>query len=170
VSTVAYSLDQFSADCRTALQSDPGPDGRQKIRRHLQQALRDPTFLAAHLADKNPPQREILYEDPDLGFCICAHIYDGAKAGDPHDHGPTWAIYGQAEGETEMSDWKIVEPPRGDRPGKVEKVRSYRLTPGDAHIYEAGDVHAPLRDGLTKLIRIEGINTDTIKRTLLKPV
>ncbi len=165
---MTYTLAQFSADCRAALLSDSGPGGREQIRRHLQQALTDPAFITEYLGSENPPQRDVLYEDPDLGFCICAHVYDGARAGDPHDHGPTWAIYGQAEGETEMSDWKIVQPPNGDNPGKVEKVRSYRLTPGDAHIYQAGDIHAPLRDGPTKLIRIEGINTDKIMRTPLE--
>ena len=28
--------------------------------------------------------------------------------GEPHDHGSSWAIYGLAEGDTEMTDWKVV--------------------------------------------------------------
>ena len=167
---MSYSLDQFAADCRAALLADDGPDGREQVRQCVERALKDEAFVADHLGDDNTTERQILYEDADLGFCICAHVYTGAKQGSPHDHGPTWAIYGQAKGETEMTDWKIVSPPDGDTPGKVEKVRSYKLSPGEAHAYEAGAVHAPYRDGPTRLIRIEGQNTDKVQRTPLEAV
>jgi len=162
---MAYTLDEFAADCRNALKSDTGPGGREAVRECLRRALADDGFLSAHLGPEATREREILYEDPELAFCICAHVYDGPKQGNPHDHGPTWAIYGQAAGETDMTDWRIVTPADGDQPAKVEKVRTYRMTPGDAHIYEIGDVHAPYRDGPTKLIRIEGQNTDNVTRT-----
>lgn len=162
---MAYTLDEFAADCRNALKSDTGPGGREAVRECLRRALADDGFLSAHLGPEATREREILYEDPELAFCICAHVYNGPKQGNPHDHGPTWAIYGQAAGETDMTDWRIVTPADGDQPAKVEKVRTYRMTPGDAHIYEIGDVHAPYRDGPTKLIRIEGQNTDNVTRT-----
>lgn len=167
---MAYTLEEFAADCREALRSDDGPAGRNKVRACLERALRDEDFLARHLGPQATKERDILYEDADLGFCICAHVYNGPKQGFPHDHGPTWAIYGQAAGETEMTDWRIVVPVDGDKPAKAEKVRSYRMVPGDAHIYETGDVHAPYREGPTKLIRIEGQNTDKIERTPIEAV
>ena len=137
---MAYTLDEFAADCRDALKADDGPGGRAKVREHLERALTDADFLATHLGPDASREREVLYEDPELAFGICAHVYNGAKQGNPHDHGPTWAIYGQAAGETEMTDWRIVSPANGDTPARVEKVRSYRMKPGDAHVYEAGDV------------------------------
>lgn len=167
---MAYTLDQFAADCRNALESDTGPGGREAVRDCLRRALTDKDFLATHLGPDATREREILYEDPELEFCICAHVYEGPKQGSPHDHGPTWAIYGQAAGETDMTDWRIVAPATEGQPAKVEKVRSYRMKPGDAHIYEVGDVHAPYRDGPTKLIRIEGQNTEKITRTPIEPV
>lgn len=167
---MAYSLEDFAADCRKALQSDDGPGGREMVRQHLQRALRDDTFLDTHLGPDATKERDILYEDADSGFCICAHVYGEPKQGHPHDHGPTWAIYGQAAGETEMTDWRMISPPEGGQPGKVEKVRTYHLEPGDAHVYEAGDIHAPYRAAPTKLIRIEGQNTDNIERTPIEAV
>jgi len=167
---MAYTLEKFAADCREALQSDTGPGGRARVREHLQHALSDSTFLDAYLGPNATDERAILYEDPELGFCICAHVYSGPKQGQPHDHGPTWAIYGQAAGETEMTDWRMVTPPQGDQPGKVEMVRTYRLKPGEAHVYEVGDVHAPYRAAPTKLIRIEGRNTDKVKRTPVEAI
>ena len=40
---------------------------------------------------------------------ILAHNYEGPKESAPHDHGPSWAIYGQARGETAMNDWSLLE-------------------------------------------------------------
>jgi len=165
-----YTLEEFAADIRAALQADPGPGGREAVRGLLQRVLRDANFVGEHVPPELERERNVIYEDPDLGFCICAHNYRNAKRGKPHDHGPTWAIYGQAAGETEMTDWRIVSPPADGEPGKVEQTRSYTLTPGDAHIYEPGAVHAPLRDGPTRLIRIEGKNTDKIERTPIEAV
>jgi hypothetical protein len=129
----------------------------------LQDILKDQAFIATHLSDDGP-ERKIIFEDPTLGFCILAHVYKGAKESPPHDHGPSWAIYGQARGTTVMNDWALVEPAAEGRPGKVRHVRSYPLTPGMAHVYNEGDLHSPRRDGPTWLIRVEGTNMDKVKR------
>src|SRR5215471_13942121 len=120
-------------------------------------------FLKQDLGD-DVPERKILYEDPELGFCILAHSYNGAKESQPHDHGPSWAIYGQARGETMMSDWTVLEPATKDKAGKVRRAREYPLKPGMAKVYNVGDVHSPRREGATRLIRIEGTNMDKVKR------
>ena len=159
---MAITLEQFAAECRRILESTPGPDGRRKVGALVQDVLKDDAFIARHVGD-DTPERKILYEDPALGFCILAHNYQGAKESMPHDHGPSWAIYGQARGETVMSDWTVLEAAPG-KPGKVRQARSYPLKPGDAHVYNEGDVHSPRRDGPTKLIRIEGTNMDRVKR------
>jgi hypothetical protein len=86
----------------------PGTAGREQVRELVQQILKDETFVTTYIND-NTPDRQVIYEDPELGFCICAHLNRGAKEANPHDHGSSWAIYGQAFGETEMSDWEIVE-------------------------------------------------------------
>ena len=74
----------------------------------VQNVLKDDAFIAKHVGD-DVPERKILYEDPELGFCILAHNYQGAKESNPHDDAHSWAIYGQAKGETEMTDWELVE-------------------------------------------------------------
>ena len=160
---MATTLEQFAAECRTILTSEPGPSGRRKICMRLEELLRDPGFVSANITDKTP-EREILYEDPQLGFCVLAHKYDGAKTSPPHDHGPSWAIYGQAAGETEMTDYELVAPPADGKPGKARALRTYKLTPGTAYVYNEGDLHSPRRQGPTRLIRLEGLNMDRIKR------
>jgi hypothetical protein len=160
---MGYTLEQLSTDCHTALTTDPGPEGRKKVCALIQRALGDSDFVATHLGDE-VPERKILYEDPELGFCILGHVYDGAKESKPHDHGPTWAIYGQARGETIMSDWALVEPASEAKPGRVRLVREYSLTPGMAYVYNEGDLHSPRRNGPTRLIRVEGRNVEKIRR------
>jgi len=160
---MAYTLEQLASTCRAILEVDSGPEGRKKVCAVVQDVLKDKAFVAKHLGD-DVPERKVLYEDPKLGFCILAHVNRGAKESNPHDHGTTWAIYGQAEGSTVMSDWDVLSRPASDKPGKVRLKGSYPLEPGMAHVYNEGDVHSPRRDGPTRLIRIEGQNTDRIKR------
>ena len=160
---MGYSLEQFADGCHRILTENPGPGGRTKVCALLQDVLQDKAFVAAHLGD-DVPERKILYEDATLGFCILAHVYKGAKESQPHDHGPSWAIYGQADGETVMSDWAIVEPAAEKKPGKVRHVRAYTLMPGMAKVYNEREVHSPKREGSTRLIRIEGTNMDKVSR------
>lgn len=133
-------------------------------------ALLDDAFVAEHLPDRAEGEhpRAVLYEDPDLGFCICGHVYEGAAESGPHDHGPSWAIYGQASGSTVMTDWKIAEAGAGDQPAKVVAEREYTLVRGDAHFYGVGAVHSPKRDAPTRLIRVEGANLDHVQRSRIE--
>ncbi len=166
---MAYTLDAFSAECHRLLKAEPGPEGRQKVCAYLQDVLQDEAFVATHLGD-DVPERKIIYEDAELGFCILAHVNHGAKESPPHDHGPTWAIYGQAAGETEMTDWEVVEPASEDKPGKVRRAKTYTLTPGAAYVYNEGDLHSPRREASTRLIRFEGKNMDNVQRLRYEPV
>ena len=160
---MGYTLEQFSADCHRVLAADPGPEGRKQVCALVQKACADAVFVRQHLPD-DAPERKILYEDPELGFCILGHVNNGAKQSPPHDHGPTWAIYGQAMGETVMTDWAKVSPASEGQTGKVRHIRDYTLTPGSAYVYNEGDLHSPRRDASTKLIRIEGRNVEKIRR------
>lgn len=157
------TLEQFASDCHDILKKEPGPPGRRKICMILEQLLRDPEFVAAQVTEATP-ERKVLYEDPELGFCILAHSYKGAKDSPPHDHGPSWAIYGQAKGETDMTDYTLVAPASESKPGKAKALRTYKLTPGSVHLYNEGDLHSPSRKAPTGLIRLEGLNMDRIKR------
>jgi len=163
------TLQQFSKECHRILAEDAGVEGRKRVCALVQEILKDDNFVAAHLHD-DVPDRKILYEDPELGFCILGHVNHGARESKPHDHGPSWAIYGQARGKTVMTDWELLEPATELKPGKVRLVREYALTPGVAHLYNEGDLHSPRRDGPTKLIRIEGKNLDHIRRLAYEAV
>jgi hypothetical protein len=160
---MGQTLEHYAERCHRILADEPGPKGREKVCTVVQEMCRDETFLKNYLNDE-VGERKIIYEDPELGFCILAHRYEGARASNPHDHGPYWAIYGQAEGETIMTDYALLEAAAEGKRGKVRTVRSYSLKPGMAHVYNEGDLHAPRREATTKLVRIEGRNLDKIRR------
>lgn len=157
------TLDSFAARVRATLQTANNPATRESVAALLRDVLKDRAFIES-LFDETSPERKVVYEDPQLGFCILAHRYTGAKASPPHDHGPSWAIYGQADGETVVSDWAMVEAASADKPATVSKLRDYTLTPGDARVYNEGDLHAVSRARPTRLIRIEGTNLDRVTR------
>lgn len=166
---MTYTIERLSQECHDFLKADPGPDGREKVCAAVAAALTDADFVGRTLPD-DLGERHILFQDPELGFCILGHVYHGAKQSPPHDHGPTWAIYGQAAGETLMDDWELVEAASAERPGKVRHVRAYKLTPGMAYVYQEGQLHSPRRDGPTKLLRIEGVDVSKIKRHAFEAV
>jgi len=159
------TIEQFGAECHAILKQDSGPAGLEKIRRGLEEILTDETILATHLGPDADLERNILYEDPELKFCIIAHVYKGAKNSAPHDHGPTWAIYGQAAGTTEMTEYRMVQAPADGKPGKAAPVKTYEMTPGMATAYAIGQLHSPRRESETRLIRIEGTNVKKIARS-----
>jgi len=107
---MCLSLEDFAAECRDTLKANPGTEGRQQVCALVRQVLKDPDFVATYVP-ADTPERKVVYEDPELGFAIVAHAYHGARNTKPHDHGPAWAIYGQVDGETIMTDWELVEAP-----------------------------------------------------------
>lgn len=157
-------IEQFAAECHEILKEESGASGLEQMRQRLEKVLVNEDVINEYLGPDAESPRNILYEDPELGFCIIAHVFKGARVRDPHDHGPSWAIYGQVEGTTKMTEYRLLEKPTDRKPGKVEPVKTYDLNPGMAVAYDVGVLHAPVRDATTKLIRLEGMNMDGVKR------
>ncbi len=158
-----HVLSELANTCSIILQQNSGPEGRQKVAAHLSEILSNEDNVDV-LIPYGTGERELLYQDPDLGFCILAHNYSGAKTSPPHDHGPSWAIYAQARGETEMNDYNLISAASEQTVGKVSVARTYRLKPGDAHVYNEGDLHSPTRTAPTSLLRVEGTDMSKVKR------
>src|SRR6476646_4801854 len=140
---MAYELDQFIADCRNFLKRDPGPAGREQVRAHLERLLSNNDFVETYCGDQVPRGLNVLYEDPELKFQVLAHINDKARVSPPHDHGASWAIYGQA---------------------KLSPEKKYRLNPGEAGIYQDGKIHSIDYPDKSRFVRVTGTNLDKIAR------
>ena len=131
---MSYDLDRFVSDCRASLSRDPGRSGREEVRINLERLLVNPDFVRDYCGDDAPRGLKVLYEDPMLGFQILAHINDEGRVSPPHDHGASWAIYGQATLYTDMIEWRRVDDGADASPAKLEPAKKYRLKPGHAGI------------------------------------
>jgi predicted metal-dependent enzyme (double-stranded beta helix superfamily) len=157
-----YEIDQFISDCRSILSRDPGPAGREEVRMRLERLLGNPDFI--HRQEQSPRGLHVLYEDPQLGFQILAHINDKARVSPPHDHGASWAIYGQATHYTDMIEWEREDNGADPKHAKLKPVKKYRLTPGHAGIYQDGRIHSIDYPDHARFIRVTGTNLDQISR------
>ena len=161
---MAYDLDQFISDCRAILSRDPGPKGREQVRINLERLLANADFVRAHCGEDAPCGLKVLHEDPELGFQVLAHINDKARVSPPHDHGDSWAIYGQATEYTDMIEWERAEDGSNPMHAKLKPTKKYRLTPGHAGIYQDGTIHSIDYPDMARFIRVTGTNLDKINR------
>jgi hypothetical protein len=161
---VAYDLDQFIADCRGILSRDPGPDGREQIRVRLERLLAEQDFVRQYCGDDVPQGLKVLYEDKELGFQVLAHINDKARVSPPHDHGASWAIYGQATKYTEMTEWERFDDSSDGAHAELRPTKKYRLNPGQAGIYQDGTIHSIDYPDKARFVRVTGTNLDRIPR------
>ena len=162
---MSYTLEQFSADCRRILTREPGPAGREKVRGKLAQLLAEEDFIAAHCGPDAPVGRHTLYDDAALGFQVLAHIMKNDHDGRPHDHGSSWAIYGQAVKHTDMTVWKRLDDASVDGKADIERDRQFRLEPGDVGIFNEATIHSISYPGGGRFVRVTGTDLDRIKRS-----
>ncbi|HZT27177.1 MAG TPA: hypothetical protein VFA57_15875 [Pseudolabrys sp.] len=159
-----YDLEQFIADCRTALSRDPGPAGRQQVLQNLERLLKNENFIAKYCGDDQPIGIKVLYEDPDLGFQVLSHVMGKARVSPPHDHGKSWAIYGQATQYTDMIEWQREDDGSDPKHAKLKPIKKYRLNPGQAGIYQDGAIHSIDYPDNARFIRVTGTDLDKIER------
>ena len=161
---MSYTLDAFCKDCHAALKANPGPGGRERVRGLLEKLLAEKDFLAEHVLSA-PPGRHTLYEDPELGFVVLNHVNPAAGKSPPHDHGASWAVYGQATHYTDMTEWRRTAGDEGAAgPASLEVARRYRLEPGHAGIYDIRAIHAIDYPAGARFVRVTGTDLEVVPR------
>jgi predicted metal-dependent enzyme (double-stranded beta helix superfamily) len=161
---MTYTLDAFVKDTQAALQSSAGPAGREKVRVLLEKLLGNKDFVDEAVGPNAPSGTRKLYEDKEQGFVVLAHCNAKPHQSPPHDHGSSWAVYGQAVSHTDMSEYKRLDPGHDAGDAKLEKVKSYRLEPGQAGVYDVGAIHAIDYPAGSRFVRVTGRDLDYVKR------
>ncbi len=156
-----YSLPTFIEDCRTTLHADDGSDGRERIRANLEKLLKEPAFLREHCGPDAQPGIHKLHHDDGIGFVVLAHIYAHGKVSPPHDHGDSWAIYGQATQDSDMTVWEHQTGASDDHV-ELSVKRRFRLGPGMAAVFEPGDIHTIDFPPGARFIRVTGTDLSRI--------
>ena len=166
-----YTLEQFCADCHDALTAEPGTPGREKVRENLEKLLANPDFVATHVQVPAKKGKTVLYHDPDTGFYVMAHgTPDGNRRGKPHDHGKSWAVYGQASGITEMTVWQRTDDGAAKAgEAELEPEKTFTLEPGRAALFDTGTIHNTAHPRPAAWVRVTGTDLDTIERYSYDP-
>jgi hypothetical protein len=166
---MAYGLEAFCKDAGAVLGRDAGLADQGAVVPLVRKLLADEAFLAATFPSDLPLGVRTIWRDPALGFCVLAHNYGHRPQGMPHDHGETWAIYGQADRFTDMVEWRRTDG--GEVPGKatIEKVRAYRVEPGQAYHYGPRVVHSVGWPLGAKLVRVTGADLGALPRRRFDP-
>jgi hypothetical protein len=159
--STTYDLSALCATIRDAF-TTRGVAGLREIERGLSDVLRDPAFVAATFDESMTPGKRELAFEPVTGAYVLAHVHEPGRAGAPHSHGTSWAVYGTARGATGMTDWERVDD--GEPGTAVTACAHYTLGPGETHAYHSGMLHSTEHAVPTWVVRITGGNLDEIPR------
>jgi hypothetical protein len=165
---MSYSLGDFCDDTRAILLESDDHDGREKIRQKLELLLLDETFCAAYVGPDNDPGVSQVFEDPNLHFCVLAYNMAEPRTSPPHDHGRSWAVYGQAVGYTDMTIWS-AGPADGNDEGNIESVRTFRLESGQAGLFDVREIHSIQYTQGAKFVRVTGVDMSQETRRVFDP-
>jgi predicted metal-dependent enzyme (double-stranded beta helix superfamily) len=161
---MTYDLDQFIADARAALRRGSGLAELERVRRGLARLLANRAFVERTCGSGAAGGLHRLHVDDELGFEVLAHVNEKARKSPPHDHGQSWAIYGQAVGYTDMTEYRRVDDGSNPEQAKLEQTRHYRLNPGEVGVYAGTAIHAIDYPDKSRFVRVTGTNLDAIER------
>ncbi len=159
---MGYTLEDFCRDTRSILEAGDDHEGRDGVRQKLEALLADPAFRAEYVGSDSPSGMRQIYEDPELGFCVLAYNMGAPRSSPPHDHGDSWAVYGQASGHTDMTLWSAAD-------GCIEPIRSFRLDAGQAGLFDVREIHSIQYDEGARFVRVTGVDMNLVARRVWNP-
>ena len=153
---MTYSFEQFCADNRAAYDGT-GTADLEQIRLNLERLLQEnQPFVEEHCGPDADGGVVELYQDPEKGFLVYAHGYAEGRTSPPHDHGASWAIYGQAKQFTDMTEWNRLDDKSKDGYAEIESARKYRLDPGMAGKFGPHEIHQIHFEAGARFVRVTG--------------
>lgn len=165
---MAYLLQDFCRDTRDILKA--GGASRpviEKIRVRMERIITDPQFIAEYFGARQPPGMKKIYSDPELGFEVMTYRYEKAQSSQPHDHGDSWAVYGQVREHTDMTEWERTDDGSSRDRAQLKVKHQYRLNPGQAGVYFVRELHSTATADGSCYLRITGTDLEMIERLLI---
>lgn len=127
-----FDLDQFFADCRTALAADKS---HKSVREVVARAVSDPSAVLNGLGEPRRAEIQKLYHAPDL--TILNVIWAPMMTIMPHNH-RMWAVIGVYSGREDNVYWRR----RPDGSGRVEAAGARALCARDAEPLGRDIIHS----------------------------
>lgn len=151
------SLGAFVAEADRALRSAAELDAKlERIAGALGRLLQDRELLSGELA---LPRRTVwesylLFEHPELRYVVTALIHPPGWLGPPHEHGPTWTVYGVFEGEEVIRRYERVDEGAREGYAELRETRSLAARPGTVDWIHPGEIHSEDNPGETSTVSI----------------
>ena len=163
---MAYEFETFCTDCGNAYDQDTGEADLESIRQNLEKLIKEnPKFVEEKCGASADYGVHELYTDPNLGFIVYAHNIKEGRKSPPHDHGASWAVYGQAKKFTDMTEYRRLDDMSEAGHAEIEKTKKYRLDVGMAGKFGPHDIHQIHFEDEARFIRVTG--TDLFKEATL---
>lgn len=167
---MAYSLQEFCEDTRRILRSDPKADGVKSVMALIGRLIKDDGFVSEYFHDRVDYGTRRLYVDDELGFVVLGYRSEKAESTSIHDHGNSWALYGQVHGYTEMTEFNRVEKGSDPTIARLRAKPKYKLNPGQVGIYLGEQLHMAFTPVECRYLRVTGTDLDKISRVRIDPV
>ncbi len=160
---MSYGIEEFHEDCRAAINPKTREANLEGVRSALENLLANKDFVTRHCGPDAAIGIHELHRDPKYGYILLAHVYAQGRTSPPHDHGASWAVYGQAIGWTDMTEYERLDD--GVRAGHadIRIARSYRLEPGKAGVFGPHKIHQIHFPDGARFIRVTGTDLATIE-------
>ena len=84
------------------------------------------------------------------------NIFNEGKTSPPHDHGASWAVYGQAKKFTDMTEWNRWDDKSKDGYAEIKFSKKYRLDPGMAGKFGPHEIHQIHFEAGARFLRVTG--------------
>jgi predicted metal-dependent enzyme (double-stranded beta helix superfamily) len=154
---MTYEFDAFCSDCRGAYEDATGVADLEIVRQNLERLIKEnPEFVEKHCHADATVGANVIYTDDDKGFIVYAHIIAEGRKSPPHDHGASWAVYGQARKFTDMTEYDRLDDKSEIGHAEIKESRQYRLDVGMAGKFGPHDIHQIHFEEGARFIRVTG--------------
>ncbi|MBI4194623.1 MAG: hypothetical protein HY526_06035 [Betaproteobacteria bacterium] len=159
-----YSLQEFCEDTKRILKVDPGRGGVKSVMANIGRLIKDDDFIKEYFHDEIEHGVRRLYVDGELGFVVLGYRCEKAHSTPVHDHGNSWALYGQVRDYTEMTEYDRIDDGTDPTIAKLGVKTRYKLNPGRVGMYWGKQLHAAFTPVGCRYLRVTGTDLDRIAR------
>lgn len=160
---MTYGLTEFCDDCRDILKGGADEARLEQVRVKLEKLLENADFVEEASGPDAPTGVTALYRDPETDFMVLSHNYERGRTSPPHDHGASWAVYGQAVAHTDMTEFDRKDDGSVEGHAELEKRRTYRLEPGMAGKFPPHEIHAIHFPDGARFVRVTGTDLSEVE-------
>lgn len=154
---MTYEFGLFCEDCRSAYDQNTGEADLEVIRQNLEKLIKEnPDFIEKNCGATAEYGVNELYTDAQNGFIVYAHNIKTGRTSPPHDHGASWAVYGQAKKYTDMTEYRRLDDKSKPGHAEIEETKKYRLNFGMAGKFGPHAIHQIHFEDEARFIRVTG--------------